>query len=235
MGSRNWVDASAIGEHALGKVRGEVSALVARASLWANPEAFYVLPALNPWSRLARGDERPGSTVLDWGPRVFHPAWDDPTNLAPVAVKLLDERTLARQFLRLVAPRLSPARFSVRTVWPDTASDARYASCIGNLVALPASISPLLEVSLAARLALRGRAERLFGWRPDGLAPTEGAEGAGLEWRAPEPFPALARRALLRRRKYLARLPEKLLGELSPNEREKAVRAEFDFGRSRRS
>jgi hypothetical protein len=230
MGTRNWVDASAIGEHALGRARRDVCGLVSHGALWANPEAFYLLPVLNPWCRLARGDEAVGTTALDWGPRIFRADWDDPTNLAPVAVKLYDDRALARLFLRLVAPRLSPVRFAVRTVWPDTASDARYASCLANLVAVPASISPLLEVSLAARLALRSRAERLFAWRPVGLAPTDAAHASGLEWRAPEAFSPLARRALLRRRKYLARLPQKLLGELAPTDRDKAVRAEFDFG-----
>jgi hypothetical protein len=229
MGRRNWVDADAIGEHALGRARGDLCEIVASAALWANPECFLHLPALHPWSRLARGEERAGETVLDWGPRVFRTEWDDPSNLAPVAVKLLDERRLSSLFLRAIGSRLPTARFVVRTIWPDTSADCRYATCPANLVALPVAVAPLLDLSPPARLALRLRSERLFGWRPAGLPATESRRALALRWRAPEPFPPSLRRAILRRRSYLRRLPEILLAQLEPAQREKAKRAEVDF------
>ena len=165
-----------------------LSVLVAETALWANPEVFRLLTTENgtgcyfPGTRRARkGSGEKPSQVLN-GER-------------------LDNNTYANHAAkRAVGLGRGAEDFEVCHIWPKSCYDARYHTCVANLVLLPRPLAGLTDHDVEISAALRYHAYELYGWHPIEMQTPKRPDYYPEEWRAPEPFGQEIALALTRRR-----------------------------------
>jgi hypothetical protein len=165
-----------------------LSVLVAETALWAPPEVFRRLKVENgsgcyfPNTRRAKAGagEKP-SQVLN-GERL------DSNAYANHAAK------------RAVGLGRGAIGFEVCHIWSRSCYDARYHTCVANLVLLPRQLAGLTDHDAEIGAALRFRAFELYGWYPAEEPAPAKPEFYPTEWRDPEPFTPAIALALARRR-----------------------------------
>lgn len=165
-----------------------LSVLVAETGVWASPQVFEYLAAENgtgcyfPNTRRYRAGagEKP-SQVLD-GVRL------DNNSYANHAAK------------RATGLGRGAEGFEVCHVWPRSCYDARYHTCVANLVLLPRPLAGLTDHDPEITAALAFRSYELYGWWPAESPQPTRPDFYPVDWRAPEPFTEPILRALERRR-----------------------------------
>ena len=165
MGNNEMIDGGVILAKAEEALIIDLTRLVARCSIWVNPDVFSRVAALNlnavwyPNTRRARAgkvDEKKG-TISECG-IIF----DDNTK-ANTAIK------------QAIFPRGKNdcTGMAACHIWPDTCYDERYHTALGNLVLLPAPLASLTDHHTEIKLVLRFRSYELFGWHPSEFARPE--------------------------------------------------------------
>jgi len=156
----------------------DLAALVAAASVWANPKVHEMLKAnggVGPWypatRRYGKGAERKGD-VLE-GIR-------------------LDDNTYANYALKNALPLGARAyrNYSVCHIWPESCYDDRCYTCIANLILTPSLLMSMTDCHPAIQNALKYRAWELYSWYPPEAAPPYIPAHYPGRWRTPEPFTA---------------------------------------------
>lgn len=170
----------------------DLSSLLAETAIWASPEVFQLLKSENAhatWYPMARrAYEKRGEKK---GQRVGDVRLDDNT-YANVAIKRAVGRTGCIRNVHACH------------VWPRTAYDQRYYTCIANLVLLPRSIAGLSDHHPPMTAALQYRSFDLYGWYPAEIAgepqsPPVKPPAYPTNWREPEPITPEIRDAVRRR------------------------------------
>ena len=132
----------------------DLSALVARCAIWADPGVFHQVARATPhgaWypnTRRIRPGERRGT--MDGDVRL------DDNTLANIAIK---QAVFARA-------NRDCKGFHVCHVWPSTCYDPRYHTSLANLVLLPAALAGLYDHDTGIAALLQFRAYDLFNWHP---------------------------------------------------------------------
>lgn len=166
--------------------------LLAETAIWASPGVFHLLKSDNvhatwyPLTRRAyvkRGEKK--------GQLVGNVRLDDNT-YANVAIK------------RAVGKHGRICNVHACHVWPRTAYDERYYTCIANIVLLPRSIAGLSDNHPSMTKALQYRSFELYGWFPTDIAgdpqsPPVKPPNYPANWREPEPLTPEIRDAVSRR------------------------------------
>lgn len=148
------LDGDRLVEAATARLGIDLKALVAGCSIWAHPDMFAALRRLNglgvwyPGRRRARKGEKVGDVV------------DGVT---------LDDNTAGNLAIKMAVfgAHAGVKRFHACHVWPATCYDARYHTCIANLVLIPAAVAGLSDHDEGVAAALRFRSWELFGWKPE--------------------------------------------------------------------
>ena len=159
------IDGSVILAEALEALNIDLTRLVARCSIWVNPDVFSRVAALNqnavwyPDTRRARAgkvDEIKGTKSQDG--IIF-----DDNSKANTAIK------------QAIFPKANKGctGMAVCHIWPNTCYDERYHTALGNLVLLPAPLASLADHHTEIKLVLRFRSYELFGWHPAEFARPE--------------------------------------------------------------
>ena len=161
--------------------------LVARCSIWANPEVVAQLgnaitnATWFPSFRRLRSGEKRGETID--GVRL------DDNSQANLAIKLA------------IFGGRKVDGFHACHVWPASCYDPQYHTSIANLVLLPAPLAGLSDFDTSVAASLRYRSFELFGWRPASEPPPERPDNypAAHMWRETPAPSREAQRALSNR------------------------------------
>ena len=155
----------------------DLAALVAAASVWANPKIHDILKANGRFGlwypatrRYRKGATERKGQILD-GIR-------------------LDDNTYANYALKNALPLGARAylNYSVCHIWPESCYDDRCYTCIANLVLVPSPLMSITDCHPATQNALRYRAWELYSWYPPQATPPYRPDQYPSHWRTPEPF-----------------------------------------------
>jgi hypothetical protein len=170
--------ADALLEEACRKHGIDLAVLVAETSLWADPEIH---------RRLAGTPEGPV-----WYPnrRRYRVGAGERKGQVKDGVQL-DDNTYANYAIKraLGFAQDELVGFEVCHIWPGTAYDARFHTCIANLVLLPRPLAGLSDHDSRIAAALQYRSFELYGWAPDPSLPVDRPDAYPSNWRAPFPMP----------------------------------------------
>jgi hypothetical protein len=188
---RNELDGLSLFREAAKRLQIHLSVLVAETTLWPSPETYLYLRNQNgtgayfPGTRRARTGSGEHPSQLLNGERL------DSNNYANHAAK------------RAVGLGRGATGFEVCHVWPLSCYDARYHSCVANLVLMPRPLASLSDHDSEIPAALQFRSYELYGWCPvEAEVPCRPAFYPS-NWRPPELFTDEIRLAIDRRRASL--------------------------------
>ncbi len=164
--------------------------LVAKTTLWANPEVYKRLMnyggsgAWYPNARRFKKGEVEKKGFAKNGERL------DDNTYANYACK----RALVGTNRKLISG------FSVCHIWPKTCYDKRYHTNIANLVLMPRAIAGLSDFHTEIQLALQFHSYVLYQWYPDNEKQPKRPKLYPSKWLDPLPFTTSIESALTRRK-----------------------------------
>lgn len=165
-----------------------LSALVARCSIWANPDVFRRVSVLRSnavwFPDCRRASIKKGEPIKTTAEGIYL----DDNSKANLAIK-------SAIFAR---PRKDCQLMHACHVWPGTCYDTRYHTSLANLVLLPAPLSGFSDHDERIAAILRYRSYELFGWHPSEVGAPAWPESYPEIWAPPIPIDAVVLRRIER-------------------------------------
>jgi hypothetical protein len=178
MNDRETLRAERILDEACRKHGIDLAVLVAESSLWANPGVHRHLAAT------------PEGPVWYPNRRRYRVGAGERKGQVKDGVQL-DDNTYANYAIKraLGFAQDGLVGFEVCHIWPLTAYEAQYHTCIANLVLLPRSLAGLSDHDQRIAAVLQYRSLELYGWCPDPERPPQRPDAYPTNWRAPFSMP----------------------------------------------
>ena len=184
----NLLDGLALFREATSKLGIHLSVLVAETAIWTHPDVYQYLFAQNGTGSYFPGTRRAKAGAVERPSQQLNGERLDSNNYANHAAK------------RAMGLGRGAKGFEVCHIWPLSCYDARYHSCVANLVLLPRPLAGLTDHDEEIVAALQFRSYELYGWYPSDLPMPSRPSFYPTNWRPPQAFSPEIKIAIDRRR-----------------------------------
>lgn len=181
------IDGNEVIEEALQSLGIDLSVLIARVTIWANPEVFNILKQDN------------GLGVYYPNVRRFKVGQGENKGQILNGIRLDDNAYANFAIKKSIGHDRQASHFTTCHIWPGTCYDHRYHTCVANMVLIPKSISGLSDHDQHTIQCLKYRSFELYRWHPIEEQPPTKPSRYPAVWRDPMPITTAIKHALQNR------------------------------------